>query len=115
MGNKSVIIHEMELTPQVEALYKLFLTKLNVLGKVMIEEKNTSIHLKNRIAFAGIHPHKKYFSLTIVSSVAIHSPRIAKQEQVSKNRFHNEVKVERIQDIDEQLLSWLEDAYNLTK
>ncbi len=41
------------------------------------------------------------------------SPRIAKSEQVSKNRFHNELKLTSPDEIDAELLSWLKDAYAL--
>jgi hypothetical protein len=104
----------MELTPQVETLYRELLDELHKFGTVGIEEKKTSFHLKNRVAFAGVHPRRNYFILNIVSSSPIKSPRITRQEQVSANRFHNEVKVEKREDIDSELLNWLKAAYLLT-
>ena len=103
----------MELTPEVKLLYTTLLNKLYEFGKVISEEKKTSIHLKNRAAFAGVHPRKDYFFLNIVSSAPIKSPRILKQEQVSKSRFHNEVRVEKMEDINRELLVWLKKAYIL--
>jgi hypothetical protein len=38
-----------------------------------------------------------------------------KSEQVSKNRWHCEVKISNVSDIDEQLIGWLKDAYDLCK
>ncbi len=104
----------MELTPQVETLFRELLDELHQFGEVGIEEKKTSFHLKNRVAFSGVHPRKNYFALNIVSSSPIKSPRINKQEQVSTNRFHNKVKIEKREDIDNELLGWLKDAYRLT-
>ncbi|MFC2024662.1 DUF5655 domain-containing protein [Chloroflexota bacterium] len=104
----------MELTPQVKTLYLELLDELYQFGEVGIEEKKTSFHLKNRVAFAGVHPRKNYFILNVVSSSPIKSSRINKQERVSTNRFHNKVKIEKREDIDNQLLSWLKDAYGLT-
>jgi uncharacterized protein DUF5655 len=43
----------------------------------------------------------------------IQSQRITKTEQVSKSRFHNEVKLASPSDVDEELLGWLKDAYRL--
>jgi hypothetical protein len=103
----------MELTPEVESLYNQLLFKLKESGTIIVEEKKTSIHLKNRAAFAGVHPRKSYFILNIVSDSPINSPRVIKQEQVSKSRFHNEMKVEKPEDIDGELLTWLKSAYHL--
>jgi len=104
----------MELTPEVKDLYQILLDKLHKFGKIVIEEKKTSFHLKSVSAFAGVHPRKKYFILNIVSASPIKNPRIVEQEQVSKNRFHNRVKIEKPEDIDGELLNWLKDAYTLT-
>lgn len=103
----------MEMTEQVNDLYQNLLEELNKFGKITIEEKKTSFHLKNRAAFAGVHPKKSYFILNIVSSYPIQSHRIIHQEQVSKSRFHNRIKIEKPQDIDRELLGWLRDAFTL--
>ncbi len=103
----------MELTPPVQALYSNLTDKLKEFGPFVIEEKKTSFHVVNRAAFAGIHPRKDYFIVNIVSAEAIKNPRITKCEQVSKSRFHNELKIEKVEDIDSQLLTWLKEAYHL--
>ena len=103
----------MDLSPEVKDLYQQLVTEIKKIGSVVVEEKKTSIHIKNKAGFAGIHPRKSYFILTIVSEAPIVSVRIVKQEQVSKNRFHNEVRVEKPDDIDEELLQWLKSAYQL--
>ncbi len=105
----------MELTPYVKSLYQQLLTELKKFGEITVEEKKTSIHFKNRAAFAGVHPRKEYFILNIVSASPINSLRIAKQEQVSKSRFHNELKIEKPEDIDSDLLKWLKEAFELMK
>ena len=92
------------------------LSELQKLGsKVTVEEKKTSFHLLNRTAFAGVHPRKNYFILNIVSAAPINSPLVVKRDQVSKSRFHNEVKIEKATDIDAELLEWLKEAYALIK
>ncbi len=103
----------MELTEQVKYLYQNLLEELYKFGEISVEEKRTSLHLKNRAAFAGVHPKKNYFILNIVSSFPIQSHRIVHQEQVSKNRFHNRTKIEKPEDIDSELLGWLKDAFVL--
>lgn len=105
----------MELSQEVNNLYQKLLSELKKFGEIKIEEKKTSIHLVNRAAFAGIHPRKSYFILNIVSSAPIKSSRITKQEQISKSRFHNELKIEKIGDINIEVITWLSGAYELMK
>jgi sorbitol-specific phosphotransferase system component IIBC len=105
----------MELTAEVKALYEQLLEELNKFGKIVVEEKKASFHIKGSgAAFAGVHPRKTYFIINIVAAAAIKNPRIMEQEQVSAHRFHNRVKVEKAADIDKELLNWLKEAYLLT-
>ncbi len=60
-----------------------------------------------------MHPRKSYLSLNIRTGYPIDSQRIAKSEQVSKNRFHNELKLTSPDEIDTDILGWLKDAYAL--
>ena len=81
--------------------------------KIVVEEKKTSFHIKNKSAFAGVHPRKNYFILNIVSALPIKSSRMAKIEQVSKSRFHNELRIEKVGDMNNELINWLKEAYVL--
>lgn len=104
----------MELTPEVNDLYRTLITEVNKFGKITVEEKKTSFHIKSGAAFAGIHPRKQYFILNIVSVAPIKSTRVIEQEQVSAHRFHNRVKIENVENINKELLGWLREAYSLT-
>jgi hypothetical protein len=44
----------------------------------------------------------------------IDNPRITKSEQVSKSRYHQEVKLQSPDDVDAELLVWLKTAYHLS-
>ena len=89
------------------------LRALKPLGAFKEEVKKTSIHLARKSAFAGVHPRKEQLLLTIKAAQPICSKRIVKSEQVSKSRWHEEVKVAVVGDIDAELLGWLRDAYEL--
>jgi Domain of unknown function (DUF5655) len=104
----------MELTPEVNDLYQKLLTELQKFGNITVEEKKTSFHIKSGAAFAGVHPRKQYFIINIVSAAPIKSARVIEQEQVSAHRFHNRVKIEKVDDINKELLGWLKEAYTLT-
>jgi Domain of unknown function (DUF5655) len=73
--------------------------------------KKTSIHLVRSSAFAGVHPRKAHLLITIKAAAPISSGSFVKSEQVSKNRWHLDVKVAVAGDIDAELLGWLREAY----
>jgi hypothetical protein len=97
----------------VRETYDRLLEVLRRIGPVTAEPKKTSIHLVKNVGFAGVHPRKNYMYLNLRTEYPIKSPRVHKTEQVSKNRYHNEIKLEEPVDIDEELYKWLEEAYSL--
>jgi Domain of unknown function (DUF5655) len=97
----------------VRSIYSSLLEALHTLGPFQEEPKKTSIHLVRTVGFAGVHPRKSYLILNLRTASPLENPRITKSEQVSKNRFHNEVKLISPSDIDEELLNWLKEAYAL--
>ena len=99
--------------PAVRAIYERLLIRVRRIGPVVAEENKTSIHLKGRVAFAGVHPLKSRLDLNIVSDAPIADPRITKRDRVSASRYHNVVSLSTPRDIDAQLLGWLKSAYEL--
>jgi len=97
----------------VRSVYHRLLEVLHTFGPFQEEPKKTSIHLVRTVGFAGVHPRKSYLYLNLRTDYPIDNPRITKSEQVSKNRFHNEMKLASPGDVDEELLAWLKDAYAL--
>jgi len=97
----------------VRELYESLLSKLKVVGPYKVEGKKTSLHLVNRAAFLGVHPKKEHLELNVVSSAPLDAKRGYKIEQVSKNRYHNRVRIERASDLDPELIHDIADAYRL--
>jgi hypothetical protein len=100
-------------SPTSLAIYKQLLAKLAPFGPFREEIKKTSIHLARKSAFAGVHPRSQHLLLTIKAEKPIRSPRVTKAEQVSKSRWHLDVKLSNLEEIDGELLSWLRQAYDL--
>src|SRR6266568_7621916 len=90
----------------VQAIYTRLLEALRSLGPFQEEPKKSSIHLVRTVGFAGVHPRKSYLYLNLRTDHPIESTRITKAEQVSKNRYHNELKLTSPDEIDEELLGW---------
>lgn len=95
-------------------MYDRLLKSVRRFGRVVEDPKKTSIHLVNKTAFAGVATRSKAIVLTIKSDRELSSPRIHKSEQTSARRFHHEVKLTSVADVDAELLGWLKDAYALS-
>ena len=104
----------MTLEPDVNDLYLQLCKALGTIGEFTEETKKTSIHLVRKSAFAGVHPRKKYLIITVKAGRALDSPRIFKSEQLSKNRWHHEVKLTSPSEIDAELIGWLSESYELS-
>ena len=95
-------------------VYDELLARLEAFAQFEVENKKTSLHIVHGRAFLGVHPRKDGLLLNIVTNAPITSARIKKTERVSANRYHNEIAVTAAQDLDGELLTWIEQAYGLT-
>ena len=86
---------------------------MHKIGLVIEEPKKTSIHWVNSSALAGVATRKTYLLLNIKSDHKLESPRIDKSEKISASRYHQEVKLEKIADVDDEVMEWLRAAYEL--
>jgi hypothetical protein len=96
-------------------IYDRLIAVVKEFGRVEQDPKKTSIHLNRTTAFAGIAVRKAHLVVTIKSNRPIDSPRIFKSEQTSAKRFHHEVKLTSVTDMDAELRRWLQAAYDLSE
>jgi Domain of unknown function (DUF5655) len=99
--------------PIVRAIYDRIVSAAETFGTVEQDPKKTSIHLNRRSAFAGIATRKDGLILTLKAASDIRSPRIIKRDQASANRWHLEIRVKDPKEVDQELTSWLKEAYEL--
>jgi Domain of unknown function (DUF5655) len=111
----SVSDHFVNKDPVVRAMYDQLVALLRTFGPVEEDPKKTSIHLNRKSALAGVETRKNYFLLNIKSDHSIKSPRVEKAEQISSKRFHHKVRISSLKDFDEELKTWLKEAYGLSE
>ena len=109
----SVESHFAKTDPTVRAIYQRLIAVAQAFGPVTEEPKKTSIHLVHHAAFAGVATRRSSLILTLKSASDIRDPRIQKREQTSAHRWHLEVRLEKAEDIDRQVTTWLRAAYDL--
>ncbi|MFZ0548446.1 MAG: DUF5655 domain-containing protein [Candidatus Promineifilaceae bacterium] len=106
--------HFISREPVVREIYDKLMARLANFGGVDARPKKSSIHLTHRTDFAGVHPRKAYLNLEFKTERPIDHPRIKKSEQVSRNRYHNTVRLDSPEEVDEELMAWLYDSYQLS-
>ena len=114
MAEFSIFQHFENKDPVVKSIYERILKEARTFGRVIEEPKKTSIHLVNKSAFAGVTTRKNALILNIKSAAPIKHARIAKSEQLSASRFHQEVKLTSPDDVDSVLVGWLKEAYAIS-
>jgi hypothetical protein len=110
-GTYTLADHFNDKDPIVRELYDRLLIMLKQFGAISEEPKKTSIHLVRKSALAGVQTRADYLLLNIKSDHRIKSPRILSADQPSANRFHHRIRIESLEDFDQELESWLKAAY----
>ncbi len=111
----SVSDHFTNKDPLVRVLYDQLVFLLQTFGTITEDPKKTSIHLNRNSALAGVETRKDCLLLNIKSDHQIKSPRVEKAEQISAKRFHHKVRISSPKDFDEELKTWLKEAYLLSE
>jgi len=101
--------------PELRATFDRLISQLRQFGEIKVAPKQTSIHLEKNSGFAGVHPRKTYFNLEFRTDHKIDDPRITIVQKLSARRFEHTVKLEKESHVDDQLLKWLREAYELSK
>ena len=96
-------------------LYELLLEELQQFGPVREIKKMTSIALENRKAFGSVIIRERSIKLKFKCSYKITDPRILRAEPVAKKTYEHTLTLSSKDEIDEQLLTWLGEAYEFGK
>lgn len=99
--------------PEVRALVRTLIERALALPGTAADPKGTCLHLNRRVAFAGLHPRRNALFLNLRTSAPIESPRIRRLERASANRYHNELLVASVDEIDDELMGWIAAAHAL--
>lgn len=92
-------------------LYQWLLEKLDQLGPIQKTVKEISVALENRKVFASVLIRNRSIKLVLRTDYKITNPRILSMERVAEKIYDHTILVESRDDIDEELMSWLEEAY----
>ena len=95
----------------VRDLYSLLLGKLNRIGPILKTIREISVSFENRRVFASALIRNRSIKLVLRANHKIASPRILHMERVAEKNYDHTILLESRDDIDEELMKWLEEAY----
>jgi hypothetical protein len=95
----------------VRDLYSLLLGELNQIGPIRKTSKEISISFENRKVFASAIIRNRSIKLVLRADHRIASPRILSMERVAEKNYDHTILLESRDDIDEELVKWLQEAY----
>ncbi len=102
-----------DLTEDVSPLVKTLLEITASFDNVRREFLNSTILFKSRAAFIAIKPSKKWVDIEFILNSEVDEFPIYKILQSSKNKYWHVVRVDCQEEIDSQLINWLNQAYDL--
>ena len=107
-------MHFTNRSPAVREIYDRLLDASRRFGPLKEDPKKTSIHLVNRSAYAGVQNRRESMILTLKSTTDIDNKRIFRRLKASANRWYLEIKLTSPEQIDDELINWLEASYRIS-
>lgn len=111
----TIALHFVGRAAAVREIYDRLVRVAESFGPIRQEPKKTSIHLTIGSAFAGIATRHDALILTIKSTAEIDSPRVIRRMQASANRWYLEIRLDRPEQVDRELTSWLKRSIDLSQ
>lgn len=93
-------------------LYRQFEHLALALGEVEIAPAKTRIGFQNRRIFAAVNRiSQQYLDVHIVTSQLIKSLRVRRVEGIDQDCYVNHLRIQSLDELDEELLDWLRQGY----
>lgn len=92
-------------------VYEVVREHLDSVGPVHVEPVSVGIFFKRSRTFAELRPKTRWVVLSFILSTHVDSPRISRRVSISGARTYYETKLHSADDVDDQVRSWLTEAY----
>jgi Domain of unknown function (DUF5655) len=97
--------------PVQRAIYDAMIAHLRTLGPVHEDAVTVGVFLLHERKFAEVRPMARKLSLYLFLSRTIDHPRVSRQSRISADRFWLVVRLESVDEVDDDIRAWLTEAY----
>jgi len=99
--------------PLLWEIYQKLLTHLRKLEGVKISPVKNAILFSVKTNFLAVKPKLNWLDMEFISHLEIDEFPIHKSIRVSKTKYANFIRLEHPNNVDNQLLAWLKEAYKI--
>jgi hypothetical protein len=92
-------------------IFDAVIRHLEGVGPVHIEPVSVGIFLKRDRQFAELRPKQRWVALSFSLPRPVHHALITRKVVPYHGRYHHVANIESAEDLDEQILGWLTEAY----
>lgn len=97
----------------VRELYDILMKKVGEFGAVDPRVGPYNVSVRNLSTFLNIMPERDHLTISFVRDEPLDEFPIYQTYQRSAKKWSNHLKIESPDEIDEQLINWIKDAYDL--
>ncbi len=99
--------------PKTRDLFDYLMVQVTAFGESAVYTAKFNITLRRLSTFAAIMVEKTHLTIVFISREPIDEFPVHQTHQHSQNRSSNVIKVESIEEIDDQLIRWLRAAWEM--
>jgi hypothetical protein len=93
------------------AVYDAIMRHIDTLGEVHLDAVGVGVFLKRERKMAEIRPKARSLNLALATGFRIADERISQRYGTSGGRWWSVIKLTRVEDVDEQVRSWITAAF----
>ena len=101
--------------PHVRKIFDKIVELIKVLGSFTVIPQKTRVTLQVRVRFLSIMIRKSHLICGFWFAKTHKSPRFHKIEEIAPKAISHEVRIESLDDFDEEFKSWLKESYAIGK
>ena len=94
-------------------LYNVLISRVKEFGEIEVFAVKWNLTIRRLTTFLSIMVEKNHLTLVFISLEPIEEFPVYQNHQRSAKRFSNVMKIESVDEIDEQLIRWLKEAWEL--
>ena len=102
---------------EIYSLFEIVVNVVKTFGQLNINPVKNGVMISVHSTFLALKPHSTYLALEFAGGIPHDEFPVEKCIRVSKNEYAHMLRIEKPDEIDQQLITWLKEAYlfNCTK
>ena len=92
-------------------IFEVVCAHLESLGPVVVEPVQVGVFFKRARTFAELRPKTRWVTLSFILPVEVGAERVSRRIRLSAARTYHETKLRLPDDVDDEVLAWLTEAY----